>query len=168
MKNFWMSVAVLCIFHVMAAAQSPFEKFYEKWSDADEYVTSVYVSHEMLDFIGEIGFSDDEDLDAALMIKGLDHIIIMSVEEVPMLNIGMKTDLEKITDNLGDEYKELVRVNDGDDKMTIYYNENGAESEIVLISLSGSGNYREANIILFAGDITKEDIKSIVSAASGE
>ena len=80
MKNFWMSVAVLCIFPVMAAAQSPFEKFYEKWSDADEYVTSVYVSHEMLDFIGEIGFSDDEGLDAALMIKGLDHIIIMSVE----------------------------------------------------------------------------------------
>ena len=80
----------------------------------------------------------------------------------------MNTDLEMITDNLGDEYKDLVRVNDGDDKMTIYYNENGTESEIVLISLSGSGNYREANIILFAGDITKEDIKGIVSAASGE
>ena len=61
MKKIWMILAVLCVFPAFAAAQSPFEEFYEKWS-SESFVSSVYVSRAMLDFVGSISFGQDDDL----------------------------------------------------------------------------------------------------------
>ena len=90
-----MILAVLCVFPAFAAAQSPFEEFYEKWS-SEGFVSSVYVSREMLDFAGSISFGQDDEIDVQMMIGKLDHIFTMSASKLSMYKNGMEKDLERI------------------------------------------------------------------------
>ena len=175
MRKIWMILAVLCVFPAFAAAQSPFEEFYEKWS-SEGFVSSVYVSREMLDFSGSISFGQDDEIDVQMMIGKLDHIFTMSASKLSMYKNGMEKDLERILKASSGDYKTLVKINEQPERMTIYYRENGAQSEIIIISYSdpdGGGlpdpdpNNTEVDIVALVGDITSESVSKMISGDAG-
>lgn len=178
MKKIWMILAVLCVFPAFAAAQSPFETFYEKWS-SENSVSSVYVTREMLDFAGAICFGQDEGIDGNVMIdvnniviEKLDHIFTMSASQLAMYKCGMEKDLERILKNSSGDYKTLVKINENPEKLTIYYRENGVQSEIIVVSYTDpdGGEYlsdpdpnnTQVNIVVLVGDITSENIGKMI------
>lgn len=136
-------------------------------------MSSVYVSREMLDFAGTIDIGQDDEIDVQTMVGKLDHIFTMSVSRLAMYKNGMEKDLEKILENSSEDYKILVKVNESSDKLMIYHRENGAQSEMVIISYSNpdggnipSGSYTnnaQVYIVVLVGDITAEIIGKMIS-----
>ena len=152
MKRIYIFSLLLTLSTLFCQAQ---QSFFDKYADMDD-VSSVYISKSMLkmfpDMSGKINGVNIGNLG-----NRLDHIQILSSDKSSIIEQLRKETKDVNTKN---GYKELMRVRDDGDKITIYFKETKkGKNEFILIADEGS----EYSIISIVGDLTLQEIQGMMN-----
>ena len=141
--------AMMMLFCLQASAQM---EFIEKYED-NKNATYVYVGKAMLQMVGAKQFSmPGRDMSAiADKINGIQ--IITSEDATTAAKI--KADVAEEVKKHG--YEVLMKANEEDTKMTIYFLQGKKESYVLMSVAEGES----ANLIAFTGTFTMEDIANL-------
>jgi hypothetical protein len=140
----------------LMAQQSAVDKVFDKYSGKDGY-TTVYISSFMFNMMSSID-SDDPDYEQfQKATKGINSLRILTQESGDSEDFG-----RELLDLLPrEEYKEMMKVKDGDEEVLFLAREEGNRViEFLLIVSGGSDDV----LIAITGDL---DMESIASIASG-
>lgn len=156
-------IVMLALFlSLNATAGEGFDKLYSKYS-ASEDVTSINLSESMISIASRfIGENDQDAKDLLASVKGLKVLI----SETP--NSQLSSEAFSIARSGG--YEELIRVNDGDDKVRIMVQEKGdliqdvlvlveSDDEFVFINLTGNIDPNQVGKVLKTLDIDVEGLE---------
>lgn len=125
---------------------------FDKYADLDG-VTSVYISKAMLSLMPDM---QTEGINIGEVAGKLDYIQILSTEKPETIE-KLKKEAECINPKNG--YKELMRINDNGEKITIYIKQNQKEqNEFVLLN----SEEKAFTVIVMTGNLSLEEIRHIV------
>ncbi|WP_455672774.1 DUF4252 domain-containing protein [Phocaeicola sp.] len=150
MKRIYIITLLLSFCSLFAQAQ---DSFFDKFADMDG-VTSVYISKAMLGLMPNM---QAEGVNIGKVAGKLDNIQLLSSDK-PEVIAQLKQATAHI--NAKNGYEELMRVNDGGDKTTIYLKRNkSGQKEFVLVN-----NERdEFLVVVITGNLTLEEIQGIIN-----
>lgn len=131
----------------MAMAQ---RALFDKYEDTDG-VQTVFVSKAMLSMAGGLGMLDAE---IGNVVNKLEEVRILTCEKQAL---AKKIVGEARTFYQNQRYTELLRVNEGDEKVTIYQKPIGKKHEYALLCVEKDG----VNIINLVGSLTISELKKI-------
>lgn len=150
MKRTYIITLLLSLCSLMSYAQG---SFFDKFADMDG-VTSVYISKAMLSMMPNM---KTEGINIGEVAGKLDNIQILTCEKADLIP-KIKKEIEYINPKNG--YEELMRVNDGGDKTTIYLKKDkSGKKEFVLLS----GEKKEFTIVVITGDLSLQEIQGIIN-----
>ncbi len=110
---------------------SPVDKLFDKYSGKEGF-TTVYISHYMFDMFRNVN-TDDKDFDG--LIKGLNSIRILTIEDPKLVPAGLNFYKEIINEIPANQYKELMVIKEkGQDVKFLVKEEQGRIVELLLIS----------------------------------
>lgn len=151
MKRTFLITIMLMLCTAWSHAQ---QSFFEKYADM-EGVSSVYISKTMLSMMPDMQVNE---ANIGKVASKLDNIQILSCEKK---GIADKLRKETAYINTRNGYEELMRVKDENEKITIYLKKNkNGKKEFVLMC----DETNELTIILITGDLTLQEIQSIVKS----
>ena len=147
-----MKTKSICILLLLCCASICFaqDKLFEQYVDMDD-VTSIYISKKMFDLMPDIetGGLDLEDLRGKI-----DNLQILTTDREDLC-AKMRKDFKNLVTQ---SHEELMRIKDGDEKVTFYILQEGNRIREMLMF---SDSYDEFVIIRLKGKFTLEDIQKI-------
>ncbi len=152
MKALITKTAILVAMLTLCITASAQMEFIEKYED-NKNATYVYVGKAMLQLVGAKQFSmPGRDMSAiADKINGIQ--IITSEDATTAANI--RADVAEAVKKYG--YEVIMKANEEDTKMTIYFLQGKKESYVLMSVAEGE----EANLIAFTGTFTMDDIANL-------
>lgn len=126
------------------------DKLFEQYADMDD-VTSVYISKKMFDLMPDI---ETGGLDLKDLRGKIDNLQILTTDREDLCE-KMRKDFKNLVTQ---SHEELMRIKDGDEKVTFYILQEGNRIREMLMF---SDSYDEFVIIRLKGKFTLEDIQKI-------
>lgn len=126
------------------------DKLFEQYADMDD-VTSVYISKKMFDLMPDI---ETGGLDLKDLRGKIDNLQILTTDREDLCE-KMRKDFKNLVTQ---SHEELMRIKDGDEKVTFYILQEGNRIREMLMF---SDSYDEFVIIRLQGKFTLEDIQKI-------
>ena len=126
------------------------DKLFEQYADMDD-VTSVYISKKMFDLMPDI---ETGGLDLKDLRGKIDNLQILTTDREDLC-AKMRKDFKNLVTQ---SHEELMRIKDGDEKVTFYILQEGNRIREMLMF---SDSYDEFVIIRLQGKFTLEDIQKI-------
>lgn len=149
MKRTYIITLLLSFCSLVSYAQN---SFFDKFADMDG-VTSVYISKAML---GMMPNMKAEGINIGEVAGKLEYIQILTCEKAALIP-KIKKEVEYIHPRNG--YEELMRVNNGGDKTTIYLKKNkSGKKEFVLLN----DEKNEFTVVVITGNLTLQEIQGII------
>jgi len=144
-------VIVLCVFCVqLSFAQN---KLFDKYADMDN-VTSVYISKAMFQMMPKVA---DVGLNMANLAGKMEGLQLVTTEKKDMIPQMRK----EFTQLVNKEQQELMRVKDGNTRVTFYANmKNDLITELLMLADADSS----FTVIQLLGNFTLKDIQEISNA----
>ncbi len=142
--------AVMMLFCLQASAQM---EFIEKYED-NKKATYVYVGKAMLKLVGTNKFAAPGGRDLSAIADKINGIQIITSEDATTA-AKIKADVAEEVKKHG--YEVLMKANEEDTKMTIYFLQGKKESYVLMSVAEGES----ANLIAFTGTFTMEDIANL-------
>jgi hypothetical protein len=139
---------------VVCAQSSPADKIFEKYSGKEGF-TTVYISKYMFELFSSIGGDTPESKEMQDVIKGINSINILTVEDQTKIPAGVDIYKELMTEVTKRDYKELMVIKDNDQDVRFLIRETDGKVSELLLAVGGNA---EHVIISIRGDI---DLKSI-------
>jgi len=131
------------------------QSFFDKYAEMDG-VTSVYITKSMLSLFPK-GQTSVNGVNIGSIASRLDNIQILSSDE-PSIVAKLRKETADINTKNG--YEELLRIREDGEKTTIYFRDKKHEKkEFVLLT----GDKNELTIISIVGDLTLQEIQSIIN-----
>ena len=132
------------------------QSFFDKYAEM-EGVTSVYITKSMLSLFPK-GQTSVNGVNIGNIASRLDNIQILSADEQPIID-KLRKETSGINSRNG--YDELMRVREDGEKITIYFKDGKKDKkEFVLLR----DEKDEFTIISIVGDLTLQEIQSIINA----
>ena len=157
MKRSIFSFIFLALFLMVSAQSSPADKIFEKYSGKEGF-TSVYISKYMFELFSSIGGDDPESMELQDVIKGLNSINILTVEDRTKIPAGVDIYKELMTEIPKHGYKEFMIIKDNDQTVRfLFWETKGKVSELLL----AVGGNTEQVIISIRGDINLKSISKL-------
>lgn len=146
----------ICIITLLLSACSLLLKaqdsYFDKYAGLDG-VTSVYISKAMLSLMPDM---EAEGINIGKVAEKLDNLQILTSEK-PAIIEKLKKETERFNTKNG--YEELMRINDGGEKTTIYLKEKkNGQKELVLLN----SEENEFSIIVITGNLSLKEIQGII------
>lgn len=153
MKTFMMTIAMTVFLFIGLQAQSPFEKFFEKYSGKPGY-TSVNITKEMFQMFQSMAPQETTEAEAKEMkqvmeqVNGLKIVTFQGDSTAPGKNLSFYNEAADLFP--GASYKELMTVNDGGNNIRFLTKQAGpgkisemvmlmkGKKETVVMSLTGN------------------------------
>jgi hypothetical protein len=154
MKKSIFCLMFLALSIMVSAQSSPADKIFEKYSGKEGF-TTVYISKYMFELFSSIGGEDPESKEMQDVIKGLNSINILTVEDKTKIPVGVDIYKELMTEVTKRDYKELMVIKDNDQDVRFLIRETDGKVSELLLAVGGN---TEHVIISIRGDI---DMKSI-------
>lgn len=146
MKKYILLFIIAFTAQMAMAQKSLFEKY-----ENTKGVETIFISKALLSFAGNIGGIDK---DILKVVDKLDEVRILDCEKKDTMQ-KVLSDARAIYSN--ERYTELMRINDGGEKVTIYQKPIGKKFEYVLLAVEKD----EVSIINLVGTLTLEELKRI-------
>ena len=146
MKKYILLFIIAFTAQMAMAQKSLFEKY-----ENTKGVETIFISKALLSFAGNIGGIDK---DILKVVDKLDEVRILDCEKKDTMQ-KVLSDARAIYSN--ERYTELMRINDGGEKVTIYQKPIGKKFEYVLLAVKRD----EVSIINLVGTLTLEELKRI-------
>ena len=132
------------------------QSFFDKYAEM-EGVTSVYITKSMLSLFPK-GQASVNGVNIGNIASRLDNIQILSADEQPIIE---KLRKETSVINTRNGYEELMRVREDGEKTTIYFKDGKKDKKEFVLLLDEKDEF---TIISIAGDLTLQEIQSIINA----
>ncbi len=147
-----MKTKSICILLLLCCASICFaqDKLFEQYVDMDD-VTSIYISKKMFDLMPDI---ETGGLDLKDLRGKIDNLQILTTDREDLC-AKMRKDFKNLVTQ---SHEELMRIKDGDEKVTFYILQEGNRIREMLMF---SDSYDEFVIIRLKGKFTLEDIQKI-------
>jgi hypothetical protein len=155
MKRIVMAGAVLLLGMALYGQQSAVDRVFDKYSGKDGY-TTVYISSFMFNMLNSLEVDDPDYQEFKKATSGINSIKILTQDSGDSDDFG-----RELLDQLPRaEYKEMMKVKDGEEEVLFLAKEaGGIISEFLLIVSGGS----EDVLIAITGEIDLESLSSIAS-----
>ena len=147
-----MKTKSICILLLLCCASICFaqDKLFEQYVNMDD-VTSIYISKKMFDLMPDI---ETGGLDLKDLRGKIDNLQILTTDREDLC-AKMRKDFKNLVTQ---SHEELMRIKDGDEKVTFYILQEGNRIREMLMF---SDSYDEFVIIRLKGKFTLEDIQKI-------
>ena len=132
------------------------QSFFDKYAEM-EGVTSVYITKSMLSLFPK-GQTSVNGVNIGNIASRLDNIQILSADEQPIID---KLRKETSVINTRNGYEELMRVREDGEKTTIYFKDGKKDKKEFVLLVDEKDEF---TIISIVGDLTLQEIQSIINA----
>lgn len=160
--NKLMIITFALLISLSSFAGDSFDKLYSKYS-GDEEITSVNLSKSLISIMSN--FIGDDDVAAQELLNNVESLKLLISEKS---DSKLSADAHAFVKS--GKYEDLVKVNDGGNKVRIMVQENGdiikdvvalveSEDEFIIINLTGNINPKEVGKVLKTLDIKVEGLE---------
>ena len=151
--NKLMILMLAVMFSFNAIAGEGFDKLYAKYSSSND-VTTVNLSESMISILSK--FIGDEDEEAKALLASVKGLKLLMTESP---NNSLSSEALALTKK--GNYEELIRVNDGDEKVRIMVQEKGEIIQDVIVLVDSSDEFIFINL---TGNIDPNQVGKVLNS----